>query len=126
MSKHDPVGDFLRSKGYPEHVVDGGLERLLSGWESTAHAVATGQTSEMDGYLNDLDQRQIIDEIQRHVPQAIHGAIWTRLEMADARFLSSVERSEHSLWGDRNAEDNGWTADNNWWYFHRAPSSVEE
>jgi len=123
MSK---VREYLKSRGYPENVVEGGLSRLISRWEETVREVVDGKVNDMDEYLNDLDGRQIIDEIHKHVPQALHGASSKRLETADARFLTNVERSENCLWGDRNAKKNGWTADHNWWYFHLAPGSIKE
>ena len=118
------VREFLKSSGYPEHVVEGGLGRLISNWEDTVRAVLNRQISDTDEYLNELDGRQIIHDVCANVPEALTPEMSGRLEKADSAFRSIVRRSPHSLWGDRNARDNGWTAEANWWYFTERPSGA--
>lgn len=120
MRGADRVRRFLERRGSPRHVVEGGLEGLLAGWEATVAAVADGyRLDTLDDYLNDLDGRQILDEALAIAPRAEGVRLQGRLDAADARFRALVIPAAHCLWGDRAATEHGWRADRNWWYWSR-------
>ncbi len=120
MTPPDPVRHFLAERGSPPHVVQGGLEGLLRGWEETVTAVAAGYPLDtLDDYLNDLDGRQILEEALTFVPPHRSVALHRRLALADSRFLSLVTPVSRCLWGDRAARDNGWDPHRSWWYWRR-------
>ncbi|MFN0087200.1 MAG: hypothetical protein ACKVX9_17565 [Blastocatellia bacterium] len=115
----DPVREYLREKGCAAHVIDGGLEGMVEGWEQIAQSVENGYSLGLDDYLNDMDIRQLIEESLSVATAAQRDAICDRVERADEQMRSLVERAEGCLWGDEVAEEEGWTARNNWWYFTR-------
>ena len=90
MKEKDPVGEFLRKRGCPEHVVRGGLRGLAESWEEVVRSVEEGYSLGLDDYLNDMDGRQLLDETlaiaprrdQKDLPQANPAG---RCENADAR-----------------------------------------
>ena len=120
MTRPDPVRRFLAKRGSPPHVVEGGLEGLLRGWEETVAAVAAGYPLDtLDDYLNDLDGRQILDEALAFAPPRQSAPLYRRLALADSRFHALVSSASRCLWGDRAARANGWDPDRNWWYWRR-------
>ena len=98
------VRRFLEERGSPPHVVEGGLEGLLRGWEAAVAAVAEGYPLDaLDDYLDDLDGRQILDE-------ALAVATQTRgraAPRAPGRRRRALPRAGHPdracLWGERAA-----------------------
>ena len=120
MMRPDPVRHFLHERGSPPHVVEGGLEGLLRGWEETVTSLAKGYPVDtLDDYLNDLDGRQILDEALAFVPPRQFDPVYRRLALADSRFLALVTPVSRCLWGERAATANGWDPDRNWWYWRR-------
>src|SRR5262245_57839771 len=99
MTRPDPVRHFLRERGSPPHVVEGGLEGLLRGWEQTVTALGAGYPLDtLDDYLNDLDGRQILDEALAFIPPRQFDAPYRRLALADSRFLALVTPVSRCLW----------------------------
>lgn len=110
---------FLKEIEVADHVVEGGLSRLKANWLSTVSAVRRGLPTNEYDYLNDMDGRNILDQIEQRFPG------YTDTKAVDERFLEFVKRSDTCLWGPENAAEQGWTPDHHWWYFHEWPSSVE-
>ena len=48
------------------------------------------------------------DEIQQQL---------ARIQAADAKMKSLLLPADECLWGDEVAEEEGWTREQNWWYF---------
>jgi hypothetical protein len=115
----DPARDYLRERGCGEHVVEGGLEGLVENWEKTVHQVEEGYSLTLDDYLNDLDGRQLIAEVLAVAGDQRRAAIEARLDRADEKMRSLTEPTAGCLWGEEVAEEEGWTAQENWWYFAR-------
>ncbi len=61
----DPVREYLKQKGYAQHVIEGGLQHLVSNWELVVNEIAQGYRSYEEEYLNDMDGRRIIEEVLR-------------------------------------------------------------
>lgn len=115
--KSDPVAKFLRARGCPPFVVDGGIERLLAKWESVAESLARTWSFGLEDWLNDLDGRRLLDDIATAEPSAIGGKIEERLRAADQLFLKRTRPVTQCLWGPKAAAQLGITAEQQWWYF---------
>jgi hypothetical protein len=119
MSKADPLKDFLRERGSPKDVVEGGLAGLVDTWAGVVKSVEQGYLLTLDDYLNDLDARQILEEALKVAPQIEREKYTKKIESVDEKMRSLLKPAGKCLWGDDVAEAEGWTAKTNWWYFHR-------
>lgn len=119
MNTSDPVRDFLRERGSSPNLIESGLAGLVESWEAVVSAVAEGYTLGLDDYLNDLDVRQLLEEALPLAAATQHQAFTKRLQQADEQMRQLVAPVPSCLWGAEVAEEEGWTAQNNWWYFSR-------
>jgi hypothetical protein len=119
MESNDSAREFLKLRGCGDHIVEGGLEGLVENWENIVQSVAGGYSLGLDDYLNDMDVRQLIEEAMDAANKSQRSLAAGRIETADKLILSSVEPAGGCLWGDEVAEEEGWTAQKNWWYFSR-------
>ncbi|MGE5790147.1 MAG: hypothetical protein ACM33C_04725 [Syntrophaceae bacterium] len=126
MQGKDPVGEFLRKRGCPEHVVTGGLRGLAENWEEVVRSVEEGYSLGLDDYLNDLDGRQLLEEALAVAPAQDKKTALQRVRRADAKMQTLVRPSGRCLWGDETARQEGWTARKNWWYFSIPVNPGEE
>ena len=122
----DPVREFLRNRGCPQHIISGGLEGLIRAWEKTVESVERGYELGLYDYLNDLDGRQLIEETL-----AIDGAANVqkyeeRVRHADERMRKQVSRTSHCLWGNAAATEHQWSAEKHWWYFSEPKTAGRE
>jgi len=115
----DPARDYLRERGCGEHVIEGGLDGLVENWEKTVREVEEGYSLTLDDYLNDLDARQLIAEAILVATDDQRAALNARLNHADERMRSLTEPAKVCLWGEEVAQAEGWTEEDNWWYFAR-------
>ena len=126
MKEKDPVGEFLRKRGCPEHVVRGGLRGLAESWEEVVRSIEEGYSLGLDDYLNDLDGRQLLEEALAVAPAQEKKTALQRVRRADAKMQTLVRPSGRCLWGDETARQEGWTARRNWWYFSIPVNPGEE
>ena len=115
--KDDEVTRFLRGRGCPNDVANAGLEGLVESWERTAAQVRGGYPLGLDDFLNDVDGRQLIEDLVAAVPGAAEPAMLLRIQAADLAIQESIVSTDECLWGDAIAESEGWTPADNWWYF---------
>ena len=115
----DPARDYLRERGCGERVIAGGLEGLVESWEKTVREVENGYSLTLDDYLNDLDARQLIADALAVADDQQRAAIEARLRRADEIMRSQTTPVKVCLWGEEVANEEGWTAEKNWWYFAR-------
>src|SRR2546426_1080174 len=108
------IQEFLRQRGCPDGVVTGGLEGLVGEWERVVEQVEAGYDLGLDDYLNDLDGRQLVEEVLLLAPPAERDAARERLGAADARMKGLVKSTGECLWGEAVADSEGWTAERNW------------
>ena len=126
----DRVRDFLWRRGCPEHVIQGGLQKLVENWESVVELVKKGYTLGLDDYLNDLDGRQLLEEAMAIAPIEERKKYLNRVRRADNLMQTLVKPAGKCLWGDEAAKKGGWTDETNWWYFtqpiHAGPELLSE
>ncbi len=126
MKAKDPVGEYLRQRGSPEHVVSGGLQGLAENWEEIVRSVEEGYSLGLDDYLNDMDVRQLIEEALPIAPAEDRQTVLKRIRQADAKMQWLVKPAGRCLWGDETPRQEGWTAQKNWWYFSIPTHAGEE
>lgn len=117
MTRSDPVAEFLKRRGCADHVVREGFGGLLARWEAFAREVAAGYNASMEDYLNDLDTRQLLAETSSLLPPHAFHRFQPRLQAADEEFRLHSRPVAECLWGPENAEEMGWCAPANWWYY---------
>jgi hypothetical protein len=54
------IADYLRTNGYPEHLVQAGPAGLIERWRRFVEAVEHGYKFGLEDYRNDLDLRGIL------------------------------------------------------------------
>ena len=114
----DPVRTFLAKRKVAARLIEGGLPALLEEWERAAQSVVEGYPADsLDDYLNDMDVRQILDELRDAAPRAYDAAALGRLEAADWKIGALLRPAPGCLWGAAAAKKHGWDAERNWWYF---------
>ncbi len=111
--------DFLREEGAPNSVVQGGLEVLLAGWERTVTAVEAGYSGDYEDYLGDLDGRQLLAQAMERVTREQAEVVMARLGALDDRMRAATTPVARCLWGMIVADEEGWSPDDNWWYYAR-------
>jgi hypothetical protein len=121
----DSARAYLRAHGYPSHVVEGGLEYLLRGWESVARSVARGEVQYQDDYLNDVDGRHIIFEMMPDLSPDQRAEAEDRVGAADSMLRLNLIPTNECLWGLENDVRHGYSRAVHWWYYHR-PRLVDE
>jgi hypothetical protein len=111
--------EFLRQEGAPDQVVRGGLEVLMTGWERTVLAVEAGYAGDYEDYLGDLDGRQLLAQALERVTRGHAAEVAERLEALDARMRAATTPVARCLWGMIVADEEGWSPEDNWWYYAR-------
>jgi len=111
--------EFLREEGAPDAVVRGGLEVLLAGWERTVAAVEEGYGGDYEDYLGDLDGRQLLAQALERVTREQAAHFSAQLADLDRRLRAVTTPVERCLWGNIVADEEGWSPEDNWWYFVR-------
>jgi len=116
----DAVRTYLKRSGVGQHVIDGGLEHLLDTWATVASAVERRDEWMWEEWMNDVDSRQILQDVLDHVPTS--ASALPQIKDADTRFLVNAVETDECQWGAENASRHGWTAEKNWWYWRRPPT----
>lgn len=113
----DPIRDLLERRGCSAHVIESGLPGLVEQWEHAVDDVEEIYPLGLDDYLNDMDNRQLLDEALEVASDAERRAVAGRVKRADDRMRELIEPSGRCLWGADLAEQHDWTPQHNWWYF---------
>jgi hypothetical protein len=122
----DAVRDYLRNRGCAQHVVEGGLEGLIEGWEKTVASIVEGYPLGLEDYLNDMDGRQLLEDVMPIISAAKKRKYGERIRRADERVRKVVRRRRHCLWSEETAAEQGWTPEKNWWYFSEPITAAPE
>ena len=119
----DPIRHHLEQREVGPHVVEGGLDYLVSGWNDTASRAAAGNQWVWEEWVNDLDGREILQDLLDNVPES--RTALEAVQRADERFTASTTPTDERQWGEENAARHGWTRDTNWWYWRKPPTPYE-
>jgi hypothetical protein len=113
----DSVREHLRQIGASDRIVDGGLKGLVDAWDAVVNSVARGYSLDIDSYLNDLDTRQLLEEVLSASPESEKQYYLERVDRADRLMKKSVKPVGRCLWGEAVARKEAWSPGRNWWYF---------
>jgi hypothetical protein len=83
------VQEYLRSNGYPEHIVREGRAGLVRRWREFVEEVERGYPLGLEDYRNDLDVRAIL---------ALAGAEDDEVRALDERFKKLLAATEVRVW----------------------------
>ena len=119
MTPLDPVREFLRERGAPDHMVEGGLDGLLDYWDTVVEDVTMEYPLGLDDYLNDMDTRELIEGAIEVAPPRERAAALSRVQETDGRLREMVEPAGRCLWGEDMEREEGWSAETNWWYYNK-------
>lgn len=122
----DSIREFLRERGCGEHITSGGFVGLIEAWEQIVASIAAGYNLGLDDYLNDMDLRQLIAEALPLATPAQQQRYSARIEEADRTLKSHLLPAPACLWGEEVAEAEGWTREQNWWYFQYPENAGED
>ena len=114
---NSPAQDWLEKRGCSGHVVRLGSEGCVHAWELTARELAEGWNLDFDDYLNDLDDRQIVFEMEQ--AGLLDDLELKRIHLADHSFRASTAVTDECVWGTVNASEKGWSNETNWWYWRK-------
>lgn len=115
----DPVREYLRKSGASYGVVAQGLRGLVDNWERVVGQVLEGYNLTLDDYLNDMDSRQLLANALELAPEEVRDAFLPRVRDADMKLRLNLVPAGRCLWGGIVAGEEGWTEEDNWWYFER-------
>lgn len=107
--------EWLKAHGCPDHVVRLGAEGCVHSWELTGRQLAEGWSLGLESYLNDLDGRQLLFEMEQAGLLDEHEL--KRVHLADHSVQASTNESDKCVWGEETATVKGWTSQQNWWYW---------
>lgn len=116
---NDPVREYLRKSGASYAVVAQGLRGLVENWERVVDQVLTGYELTLDDYLNDMDGRQLLANALELAPAEVRDAFLPRVRDADMRIRLNLVPAGRCLWGAIVAGEEGWSPEEQWWYFER-------
>jgi len=105
------------------------LPILVERWTQVVDEVERGYSLTFDDYLNDVDLRQLIARALRGVPPSVReqfSGLRDSLQELDARFIAATRPTQHCVWGDAIAEDEGWSADGEWWYYREPKDTPQD
>ena len=115
--EYDPIRDFLRQQGQPYAIIANGLQGLVENWERVVRLVVAGYPYGLDDYLNDIDCRQLLENALELAPLDMRTIVAARMTEADRLIRPVLTLAARCVWGGITAENEGWSAEKNWWYF---------
>ena len=92
------------------------MTELVAHWSKIVASIPN-YTHSFDEYLDDMDFRQLLEDIRQTHPNAIDHADIERLKKADAVFHKATQGASQCIWGHSNAAQSGWDSSKNPWYF---------
>jgi hypothetical protein len=112
MTSAERVRTYFKQQGYAEHVIEGGVERLLKDWEDVCAPI----NENLDEYINSLDGRRILQEALDLMSDAERAQLADRIASADRKFLEWTEPAE-SVIGPEGLGRDGYDRNVDWWYW---------
>ena len=116
------VEEFLLDRGCSAKLASRGLGGLLKKWTKTVKEIEDGWSLGLDDYLNDMDVRQILEEV---LDKFQHISIPDALDQIDTRYREATKSCD-CLWGEEAPAQEGWTTEKNWWYFRKPHEGFDD
>ena len=105
------------------------LPMLVERWAQVVEEDEHGYALTFDDFLNDVDLRHLIARSLRGVPPGQReqlAPLRESLLALDTRFVAATEPTVGCIWGEANAEDEGWSPDGEWWYYRQPMDRAED
>ena len=103
-------------EGKADFVKRDGLNYLIPAWQKFADNYVDTEDSIFEWH-NDLDTRNIIDEILALLPTAEKTKVELDLKVIDAKVIEKTFEINECVWGDQVEHDNKYNRQNNWYYY---------
>ena len=85
MKEKDPVWEFPRKRGCPGACGQGGAAGAYGELGDVVRSVEEGYSLGLDDYLNDMDGRQLIEEVLHIAPAGDKNIFLKRIRQADGK-----------------------------------------
>lgn len=110
----DKIKAILKDKA--DFVQRDGLNYLIPNWQRFADKYADTEDL-IYQWLNDLDTRNIIDEILSTLSDTERTKIEQDLKIIDAEVIKKTFEINECVWGDKVERDNNYDRQKNWYYY---------
>jgi len=95
----DPeIQNYLRDNGYPEHIVRGGRDGLVTQWREFVDQVEKGYPLGLEDYRNDLDVRAILELANAGIPDASAPKVQAEVLALDERLKKMLIATNVRVW----------------------------
>lgn len=125
----DRIRQYLRRRSCTPSIVKGGLDGLLSHWESVVAAVDEGYDLTLTDYRNDMELRDVLHGALEIATADDRARAEKRLETLDRQFRELTVECAPIVSEDV-IEENGYDPADQWWFYRRprrpAPDFEEE
>jgi len=125
----DRIRQYLRRRGCTPSIVKGGLEGLLSHWDSVVAAVEEGYDLTLADYRNDMELRDVVAGALDIATTDDRARAEKQLEKLDRRFRELTVECPPIV-TEEAIEENGYDPSDQWWFYRRprspAPDFEEE
>ncbi len=91
---NDPVREYLERQGYADYIIEGGVEYLLTSWESTVSSITEGEVPDYTQYVKSMDRRRILEETLALIPLYQQAWYHQRVYEADHQLRQHLTVSE--------------------------------
>ncbi len=118
----DSIREYLQSKHYAKHVINGGLEALLSRWEWLVNSVAHGHEWGYEEWVNEMSGRRILEEVLALLPLEEQVSTRAHVTELDERLKSYLIPVSDGIIDSKAIRRHGYTPERDWWYFHFPPN----
>lgn len=118
MTKKYPHSDKIKSilDVKADFIQNEGLNYLIPTWKRFADQYADTE-EDIYEWLNELDTRNIIDEILTILSESERTLIETELKPIDSIVLGKTFEVNECVWGKKAEKDNNYNRRKHWYYF---------
>lgn len=110
------IETILLKLNLAEHVVNGGILRLINNWINTVRECKKGYDLTIEDYINDLDGRYIIEEVMNSLTDSnLKKKIKLAINQADIDFKQILIETNKCVLGS--AVANQFPKEKYWWYW---------
>ena len=114
------IRDCIKRKDWQSLVDNGGFELyLLPRWENFVHSLPKNPRYMFLEYLNDVDMRRIIADIQQKCKISYH--LLNHLAEIDSQFIKKTSEINVCIWCDEDNMTDIYPNKMEYWYYYRIP-----